>query len=105
MTPQDITVLIQAINDSGIIEKLNQRPNPENILINIGYILLTLFVIKTMVINGSIRKFFDFEEKKIVILGDIKGDIKEMKNEAKVDHQKLNDVLKLFDGRRRSDQE
>jgi hypothetical protein len=28
MTPQDITLIIQAINESGLIEKLSQKPDP-----------------------------------------------------------------------------
>lgn len=107
MTPQEYLAFLKAIEESGIIDKIvnkmTQNPTPENFLVNAAYILLALLAFKLFVLNGSIKKFFDLEEKKVTILGQIQGEVVELKTEVKQDHQKINDVLRILESKRHTD--
>lgn len=103
MDAQAIVIAIQELIKSGALAKMDQ-PGAQTFVIYALLIILAMLSLRLFVINGAVRRFFDLEEHKVYILSQIQGDVVDFKTEARHDHQKLNDVLRMLESKRQSDQ-
>ena len=102
MTPQEITTIIQAVKESGILDNLDTT-NPQSVFMYALLIVVAVLSIRVFVLNGSVRKFFELEERKVTLLGEIKAEVLGLKGEVKQDHDRLTDVLRLLESKRHTD--
>lgn len=100
---EQVIVAIQKLIESGALEKVDQ-PGAQSLLIYSLLIILAMLSFRLFVINGAVRRFFELEERKVAMLGQIQGDVVDLKTGAQQGHQKINDVLRMLESKRQSDQ-
>ena len=99
MEEQAIILAIQKLMESGAFEKLNQ-PGAQSFLIYALLIVLAMFSFRLFVINGSVKRFFELEEKKVQLLHDLNTKVLDVQTSVNKEHEKLGDVLRLLGNRR-----
>jgi len=102
MDEQLLLNAIQKLIDSGALEKLNQ-PGAQSAIIYALLILLAGMVLKYIVFNGTVKRFFDLEELKVKELQALNKKVIEIQEEIKEDHRSLKDIFGLLNARRDSD--
>ena len=99
MEEQALILAIQKLMESGAFEKLNQ-PGAQSFLIYALLIVLAMFSFRLFVINGSVKRFFELEEKKVQLLHDLNTKVLDVQTSVNKEHEKLGDVLRLLGNRR-----
>lgn len=99
MEEQAIILAIQKLMESGAFEKLDQ-PGAQSFIIYALLIVLAMFSFRLFVINGSVKRFFELEEKKVQLLHDLNTKVLDVQTSVNKEHEKLGDVLRLLGNRR-----
>lgn len=102
MDEQLLLNTIQKLIDSGALEKMNQ-PGAQSAIIYALLILLAGMVLKYIVFNGMVKKFFDLEKLKVKELQTLNKKVLEIQGEVKEDHKSLKDIFGLLNARREHD--
>ena len=102
MDEQLILKVLQQFIDSGALEKMNQ-PGAQSAIIYALLILLAGMVLKYMVFNGIVKRFFDLEEAKVKHLSDLNDKVVVVQKQIEDEHERLIDVLHLLNARRETD--
>lgn len=102
MDEQLLLNTIQKLIDSGALEKMNQ-PGAQSAIIYALLILLAGMVLKYIVFNGMVKKFFDLEELKVKELQTLNKKVLEIQEKVKKDHKSLKDIFGLLNARREHD--
>ena len=99
MEEQAIILAIQKLMESGAFEKLDQ-PGAQTFLIYALLIVLAVLSFRLFVINGSVKRFFELEERKVQLLHDLNTKVIDVQASVNKEHEKLGDVLRLLGNRR-----
>ena len=99
MEEQAIILAIQKLMESGALEKMDQ-PGAQTFIIYALLIVLAMFSFRLFVINGSVKRFFELEEKKVQLLHDLNTKVLDVQTSVNKEHEKLGDVLRLLGNRR-----
>ena len=99
MEEQAIILAIQKLMESGAFEKLDQ-PGAQTFLIYALLIVLAMLSFRLFVVNGSVKRFFELEEKKVQLLHDLNTKVFDVQASVNKEHEKLGDVLRLLGNRR-----
>ncbi|MDY0094823.1 MAG: hypothetical protein RBT80_19180 [Candidatus Vecturithrix sp.] len=102
MDEQLILTTLQKLIESGAFEKMNQ-PGAQSALIYALLILLAGMILKYVVLNGMVKRFFDLEELKVKELQTLNRKVVEIQENVKDDHKALKDVLGLLNAKREQD--
>lgn len=96
---EQIILSIQKLIESGALDKIN-TPDAQSAIIYGLLIVLAAMLIKYVVLNGMVKRFFDFEELKVKELQSLNKQLRDVQEDIKRDHTILQDVLKGYDYRR-----
>ena len=99
MEEQAIILAIQKLMESGALEKMDQ-PGAQTFIIYALLIVLAMFSFRLFVINGSVKRFFELEERKVQLLHDLNTKVIDVQASVNKEHEKLGDVLRMLDNRR-----
>ena len=95
MDEQLILKVLQQFIDSGALEKMN-HPGAQSAIIYSLLILLAGMVLKYIVFNGMVKRFFDLEELKVKELQTLNKNVLEIQEEVRDDHKSLKDIFGLL---------
>ena len=99
MEEQAIILAIQKLMESGALEKMDQ-PGAQTFIIYALLIVLAMFSFRLLVINGSVKRFFELEERKVQLLHDLNTKVLDVQASVNKEHEKLGDVLRMLGNRR-----
>lgn len=99
MEEQALILAIQKLMESGALEKMDQ-PGAQTFIIYALLIVLAMFSFRLFVINGSVKRFFELEERKVQLLHDLNTKVLDVQASVNKEHEKLGDVLRMLDNRR-----
>lgn len=99
MEEQAIILAIQKLMESGALEKMDQ-PGAQTFIIYALLIVLAMFSFRLFVINGSVKRFFELEERKVQLLHDLNTKVLDVQASVNKEHEKLGDVLRMLGNRR-----
>ena len=99
MEEQALILAIQKLMESGALEKMDQ-PGAQTFIIYALLIVLAVLSFRLFVINGSVKRFFELEERKVQLLHDLNTKVIDVQASVNKEHEKLGDVLRLLGNRR-----
>jgi hypothetical protein len=102
MEEQILLSALQKLIESGALDKLNQ-PGAQSAIIYALLILLAGMVLKYIVFNGLVKKFFDLEELKVKELQALNSRVIELQQDVKDERNRLINVMNLLQARREGD--
>jgi hypothetical protein len=102
MEGQELITTIQKLIDSGALENIEQ-PGGQTLVVYSLLILLGGMVFKYIVLNGTVKRFFDLEERKVAVLEDIQAKVIGMQQDVQKERDKLHDILSMLKSGRRTD--
>lgn len=102
MEGQEILTAVHKLIESGAFENID-KPGAQTAIIYSLLILLAGMVLKYIVLNGTIKRFFDLEETKVKYLASLNEKVVDLQKIVTEEHQKLTDVLRLLNAKRHSD--
>lgn len=99
MEEQALILAIQKLMESGALEKMDQ-PGAQTFIIYALLIVLAVLSFRLFVINGSVKRFFELEERKVQLLHDLNTKVIDVQASVNKEHEKLGDVLRMLGNRR-----
>ena len=105
METQALITAIQKLIESGALDKLSKQPDAQSFLIYSLLIFIAVLSFRVFILNGSVKRFFELEEKKVQLLADLNTKVIDVQSSVNKEHEKLHDVLQLLGNRRRLEQE
>lgn len=93
MEEQILLSALQKLIESGALDKLNQ-PGAQSAIIYALLILLAGMVLKYIVFNGLVKKFFDLEELKVKELQALNSRVIELQQDVKDERNRLINFIK-----------
>ncbi len=107
MTEEQIIFVVETLLDSKVFEKLPQPGSSQfdSMLFYIPLVLLIMFSLKYIVINGAVKKFFDYQKGRNEMMVRMLDELTSLNTRSKDEQKKLSDVLRLLaKNRRKSDE-
>ena len=102
MDEQALITALQKLIDSGALEKLD-HPGAQSAIISALLIILAGMILKYVVLNGMVKRFFDLEELKVKELQALNQKVLEIQQEVREEHRSLKDIFNILHGKRASD--